>query len=767
MGRVLLVGRENKTVDSARHELTRRGHECVVVNALAKIAGALEQGPFDIIALSTNVAGSQLDRALREISLGGVRPHILVVASPSRPVAADDLRRWGVSDVMTEEGDFVSRLGGRVDALLAVAEPEIAGTVDQNARVRAVLRTQLEITSDGVVVGDSNGRIVHFNATFLDLWNLPRKLVSNGDLQSVLRTCFESTKQGLRDLETVLENPVVEVVGQRIELRGGWVLEWSSYPVRLHDNTAIGRVFAFRDLTAQIAAEEQVRFQASLLEEVPSAIIATTTKGTVRYWNRFAEMLHGWSSAEVSGKDIKDILFTKEQVKLARKAIENLESTGRWDGEVQLKRKDGSTFPGLLTLTRFDGVRGQPALVVGVVMDLTERRGLEARLLQAQKMEAVGTLAGGLAHDFNNLLTGVLGSAGLARELPQLDPAVAELMEMIERAALRGRDLCTQLLSFSRAEKPKVAAINPLDFIEEVAKIVERTFPREVRLRVEIDDDIPPILADRGQINQALMNLLVNARDAMEGGGSLVIRATISKGMPADLLFVAEPDERRYVRLEVADSGSGMSSEVVSRMFEPFFTTKASGKGTGLGLPMVFSIARAHGGSIRVWSRPNKGSTFALFLPVSEGLEAPEPHAGEIRPSGELESFSGSERILLVDDEAIVRNVGARILRQFGYDTIEAANGLEALQILERERDNISAVLLDMIMPEMEGPEVYRRMRSKGVDVPVLLCSAFRVADTVDDLLEEGAAGFVQKPYRLQELLPALRAILDGWAVRR
>jgi CheY-like chemotaxis protein len=332
-----------------------------------------------------------------------------------------------------------------------------------------------------------------------------------------------------------------------------------------------------------------------------------------------------------------------------------------------------------------------------------------------------------------------------------------DLIDMIERAALRGRDLCSQLLSFARADKPTLEPLATLETVEEVIKISERTFPREVRLSVDAADRLPRMSGSRSQITQALMNLLVNARDAMPEGGRLTVRAHESHGIPADELHYAEHAGTTFVRLDVEDEGTGMSPEVLRRAYEPFFTTKSAAKGTGLGLPMAFSIAKGHGGAIRLWSTLGTGTKVSLFIPAAPAGSAVEPE-GPVDDE-RLESFAGTETVLIVDDEAMVRTVGARVLRQFGYRTFEASSGPEALRLLAEE--NIDVVLLDIVMPEMEGPEVYRRMREAGIDVPVLLCSGFSVAGLVDKLTKEGAAGFVQKPYRLQEILPRLRETLD------
>lgn len=759
MGRVLLLDSDTAFLREAQRGLERRAHTCRTASSLVSALRTVDADRPDLIVVALDRRdGRGLDSVEQLLPYA---PVVVLLSEGDDHLSLDVLSR-GAFDVMVKAETSGERLAGRVDAILdGLRETASAGKdPNQLAETNAILRAQLDVTSEGTLVVDARGIVVSVNRRFLDLWNQESANVESAAARPLLARLvadpIATDPPGHLPADLVDDQGAVHQ-DVNTTLPGGRVISWSSQPVRMDDGRVIGRAFGFRDLTAQKTAEARARLQTTVLEHVPSAVVVTAFDGTVQYVNRFAEQLLGRTAGELLGRDVRPLLFTDEQLRQGVAALDAIRRGEAWRGEVDIQRLGKPAFPALLSVTRIEGATEADSLVLGVIMDLSDRRSLEAKLLQAQKMEAVGTLAGGLAHDFNNLLTGVLGSAALLREMLDPDTQLGDLMDMIERAALRGRDLCSQLLSFARADKPTVEPIATLETVEEVVKLSERTFPREVRLSVEAADDVPRMSGSRSQITQALMNLLVNARDAMPNGGRLIVRALSGNGVPADDLHHAEQQGTAFVRLDVEDHGGGMVPEVARRAFEPFFTTKSAAKGTGLGLPMVFSIAKGHGGAVRLWSVAGQGTTVSLFIPA-----APADTAIELVESVDdrtLESFAGTETVLIVDDEAMVRTVGARILKQFGYRALEASSGPEALRIVEVEP--VDAVLLDIVMPEMEGPEVFRRMREAGVDVPVLLCSGFSVAGLVDKLTKQGAAGFVQKPYRLQELLPILRDALD------
>ena len=769
VGQVLFIESNRATNRRARRTLESRGHLCRSATTIRSARRALLDENADVLVLPADQLEPDGTDLIRDCAILPTPTMVLVTCDETTAHLGPPALRHGASDVFIKGGESDVRLTNQIEALLGGEVEATGGRGPHAAGLHTIFQAQLEATSDAMLITDFDGRALHCNKRFLALWNADISEIEQKDAASVLARRFETARSlngGSVRPALLLRNATSVVADQRVLLDGRETIAWSSRPVRVN-GSVVGRSYAFRDLTIQAAAEDQVQFHGNILKHVPVAVVATSLDGVIVYWNEFASRLHGWSAHDAVGELFCEALFPSDQTDKSERALTEARAQGRWTGETLLTRVDGSTFPALLTLTSLPGSESRAPLILGVIMDLTGQRALEAKLLQSQKMEAVGTLAGGLAHDFNNLLTGVLGSASLARELPDLRSDVVELMEMIERAALRGRDLCGQLLSFSRAERPAVNPVRTIDVISEVVKIVERTFPKEVRVSVETGEAVPPLMADRSRINQALMNLLVNARDAMPDGGPLVVRASLSVGVPSDALHMQVEDGQQYVRLEVQDVGHGMERDVLERMFEPFFTTKGSGKGTGLGLAMVFSIAKSHGGAVRVWTEVNAGTTVALFIPAAAAAAlaaTPSPGEQEVDPTSSLEQFAGSETVLVVDDEAIVRSVATRILRQFGYRTREAASGPEALKIVEEQGDALAAILLDIVMPEMEGPEVYRRLVERGVTTPVLMCSGFSVAGIVEGLKDQGVAGFVEKPYRLDELLPKLRETINARA---
>jgi PAS domain S-box-containing protein len=397
---------------------------------------------------------------------------------------------------------------------------------------------------------------------------------------------------------------------------------------------------------------------------------------------------------------------------------------------------------------------GQVSGSVHILKDITERRRLEAQLRQMQKMEAIGQLAAGIAHDFNNLLTPIGGFAELLmRKAPEGSKEHKYLCQ-IGVAAERAAALTYQLRLFTRQERGERHPVQLNSVVQETRDLLERSIPKKIAIELQLEPGLWAVEADLSQISQVLMNLCVNARDAMPDGGTLTLEArnvTVDEGW-AQAILEAQPG--RYVRLSVSDSGCGMSPEVQARLFEPFFTTKEVGKGTGLGLSVVYGIVKGHGGFIQVYSQEGCGSTFHAYLPAMEVTV--EEKGGE-----GLELPAGTETILMVDDEEMVRELGQRVLELCGYTVLMAEDGVQALEVYQAHRGEIPLVVLDVVMPQMGGRECLRRLQEVDPQVKVLISTGYTADNSAQELVAEGALGVVEKPFKVQDFAVAVRAALD------
>jgi len=383
--------------------------------------------------------------------------------------------------------------------------------------------------------------------------------------------------------------------------------------------------------------------------------------------------------------------------------------------------------------------------------DISEKKAMEKQILQQQKMEAIGTLAGGIAHNFNNLLMNIMGLTGLILANINADEPAYPDLKLIEQEVVKGSALTRQLLSLGRSGKFSPRPIDPNSFLEKTARLFCRT-RGEITITRKLAANIPPVEVDQGQMEQVMLNLFVNAWQAMDRKGEMIL-TTGEVTLSPVFCKPYEVPPGRYVHLSLSDTGKGMDEQTAARIFEPFFTTKGVGRGTGLGLATVYAIIKNHRGIIKVESQPDQGATFHIFLPVSDKAVVADQ-------SPDQAFIRGSGTILLVDDEDSIRLVAKRILEQLGYHILPASNGPEALEIFLRERDRVNLVILDMIMPGMGGAEVYQKLREIDPLVRVLLSSGYSLDGEAEKILEAGAQGFIQKPYRIAALSHKVAEIL-------
>ncbi|MBF0509599.1 MAG: response regulator [Deltaproteobacteria bacterium] len=416
-------------------------------------------------------------------------------------------------------------------------------------------------------------------------------------------------------------------------------------------------------------------------------------------------------------------------------------------------KENEETFDVDLRLTIID-YHGQPA-ILGFVIDSSSERKLRAQLFQAQKMEAVGTLAGGVAHDFNNLIQAIKGYTQLLLLDKKNDDPEHEELTAIEQAARRAAELTQQLLTFSRKVEHKFRPVDLNQEVRQVKKLLSRTISKMIAIDLELAEDLKIANADPAQIEQVLMNLAINAQDAMPDGGRIIIS---TKNVTLDKTFCkthAEVIPGDYVLIKMTDNGLGMDKNVQNHIFEPFYTTKGLGKGTGLGLSVVYGIIKSHGGYIYCQSALNEGTIFDIYMPAIEQLKYTEEPDVKEMPQG------GKETILIVDDEEFIRKFGEKMLRRFGYDVVSASNGHQAIEFYKLHAESISLIILDLIMPEMGGVRCLEEIMKINPQAKVIIASGFPGTDSSEDTIRLGAKSFVSKPYEAAEMLSAIRDVLD------
>lgn len=506
-------------------------------------------------------------------------------------------------------------------------------------------------------------------------------------------------------------------------------------------------------------AEERIRKQAALLDKARDAIIAYDMDGRVIYWNKSAERLTGWSKEEMLGEKARERLYEHDQDGALGDCWETMMASGEWKGELHQQTKDGDE---IVVESRWTLVRetdGTPESVLVINTDITERKRLESQFLRSQRMESIGRLVSGIAHDLGNLLVPISLGVKVLQQRFSDDEKASRTLSVIQNSAERGSDMVDQVLAFARGVEGERVALQLNTIIDDVQNITEETFPEEVDVEVAVEEDLQQIVGDATQIQQVLMNLCVNARDAMPNGGTLTVEARNVDFTEREARRNIEAEPGDYVCIEVRDTGTGMPDDVADKIFEPFFTTKEEGEGTGLGLSTAYSIIQSHDGFMDVESEEGEGTTFWIYLPAADEdvtVEAQSTTNGEAEH--ERPSFDGSgTQVLVVDDEEFVLESAQQTLEATGYTVRTALDAAAALRVVEKEA--IDLVITDLRMPEMSGLDLIRRLRKQDRSLPIVAASG--VADgRTEEALDAGAQTFLAKPFTAENLEAALQEAL-------
>jgi PAS domain S-box-containing protein len=603
-----------------------------------------------------------------------------------------------------------------------------------------------------------DGRITFLNEYGLKFFDYTIRQIIGQHVVGTIVPEIESTSRDLRPLmESILKNPeaFAQNVNENMRRNGERVwIAWTNKTV--HDeNGEITEVLSIgTDITERRRAEAQIAEQAAFLDKARDAIIARTLDGKVLFWNQGAEGVYGWKSDEVLDRNIGELVYADFAAyeEINRRVL----ADGEWSGEMRHFTKDRKEIVVESRLTLIRDQEGNPKTMLGINTDITEKKIIEAQFLRAQRMESIGTLAGGIAHDLNNILTPILMSIDVLKA-KNLDALSMKMLENIGVSAKRGADIVRQVLSFARGIQGERIEIQPQHLLQDLQLIVNDIFPKDIRLRVSIPGETWTIQGDPTQMHQVLLNLCLNARDAMPDGGDLHlgIENCIIDEQSAMLNPQTKPG--RHVKFSVIDQGTGISPAILDKIFEPFFTTKDINKGTGLGLSTVSAIVKSHGGFIDVHSEQGNGTSFHVYLPAMET-------STESRPAPSVESglpHGNGETILLVDDEAPILAVTGQTLQDFGYRVIMATNGAEALALYDAHKNDIDLVLTDMRMPVLDGTAMILKLVAQNPRLKIIAASGLDMNDHMTKLAGIDVKHFLSKPYTAGTLLKILRSVLD------
>jgi len=676
---------------------------------------------------------------------------------------------------------------GVVDEKGGIAELQAVGRdITERKRMEEELRKSEEFMSTifdrsphPVWISDHRGVLIRINQSCCDLLNISKEevigkysileddIVAEQGLLPLVRNVFQRG-------ETVRFEITYDTSRlKQIELLEGIsvVLDTSISPIMDSSGRVTNAIVQHVDVTARKRAEEELRESrrrlSDIIEFLPDATLVIDQNGRVVAWNRAIEVMTGVKAEEMLGKGnyeyaipfygdrrplMADLALHPDPEK--EKEYTNIHRAGDLlFGEAYTPNLSTGNIHLSATASVLRDADGEAIAVIECIRNNTERRRLEAQLQQAQKMEAIGTLAGGIAHDFNNLLMAIQGNASLMLMNTAPDDPRYEKLRSIENQVVTGSSLTKQLLGFARAGKYEVKPVDINEILDKSSTMFGRT-KKEVLIHKKYEPSLWAVEADPSQMEQVFMNVCVNAWQAMPGGGHIDLETSN--------LVITEGDQRcsnlkpgRYVKVSITDTGVGMDEKTIARIFDPFFTTKEMGRGTGLGLAMVYGIVTSHNGHINVHSEKGKGSTFDIYFPASE-----KAAAGNDKPVEPV--LKGGETILLVDDEKIVVDVMKEMLQSLGYNVLVATGGREALKTYEMNQDAIDLVILDMIMPEMGGGEMFDRLKEMNPDVKVILSSGYSLDGAASGIMNRGCKGFIQKPATLTGLSKKIRSVLGG-----
>jgi two-component system, cell cycle sensor histidine kinase and response regulator CckA len=724
--------------------------QLISAESLRNALNCVEKESFDVILLDLSLPDSQGLESFVKIRDRVPSIPIIVLTGIDDETLALKAMQQGAQDYLFKgqvNGDLLVRCmryaieRQRSEAALRHSEERFRVALKNSPIVVCTQDRELRYTwMYNATVGFNNGDV---------LGKLDSDILTGGDFQRLqdIKQRVLTTGVGTREEVSVTTDGEVRYYDLTVE------------PLRNESNEVVGITCASIDISERKLTEDKIHQQAALLDVATDAILVRDLENKILFWNKGAENIYGWQAEEVYQQNASEILY-RETPPEVETALLTVISQGKWQGELNKITKNGQN---ILIESRWTLVcdrDGKPQSILTVDTDITEKKQLEYQFFRTQRLESIGTLASGIAHDLNNILTPILISAQmLPLRFPEVDERDMQMFEILEESAKRGAELVKQVLSFARGVEGKRISLQVRHLIRDIHKILKETFPKSINLCVDIPSDLWMVSGDATQLHQVLMNLCVNARDAMSEGGILGITG---ENIEIDENYVRMNLEAKigaYIVITVTDTGSGIAPEIKERIFEPFFTTKELGKGTGLGLSTVIGIIKSHGGFITVYSEVGSGTTFKIYLPATEITEIElEPDLKPLAGNGEL--------ILVVEDETYIQEITKASLESQNYKTLIASDGIEAIALYAQYMTEISVVIMDMMLPLMDGITAIRTLKKINPHVNIIATSGLISNRKLTDISSTGVKLFLPKPYTIKELLLNLQQALSSDDVR-
>jgi PAS domain S-box-containing protein len=763
--RILVVDDEEKIRKSLSGLLQDYDYEVATASSGLECLQLMSSQPVDLVILDIVMPGMDGIEVLQRIKEEYKDTEVIIITGYADKEKAIATFRLGVYDFIEkpfESKEILNTISHCLNQLNL--EREVAEKTKELAIEKEHLLVTLRSIGDGVIATDIEGKILLVNKVAEELTGWDQEEALSKHYSKVFRIINEKTRK-------VPEDPIARVIktGLIVGLANYTVLiakdgkerviADSGAPIKDRDGNIIGVVLVFRDITERRKVEKELRRSEekyrTLFEESKDVVFISTPEGKLLDINPAGVELFGYSSKdEFLSVDVSHDLYSNPQDREKYQQILKQHGFVK-DYELILKKKGGERLIVLATTTAVHDEKGNIVSHRGMMRDVTEQRRLESQLLHAQKMEAVGTLTGGIAHEFNNMLTTIIGYGKLLHEEMVEDDPLKHNVEMIIASSERAAKLIQSLLTFSREQIIELMPVSLNEIIKKVEKFLLRVIGEDIELKTMLTDRDLIVNVDSGQIEQVLINLATNARDAMPDGGRLIISTELVEIDAEYLKRYNYGKLGEYALISVTDTGTGMDGKTIQRIFEPFFTTKEVGRGTGLGLSMVYGIIKQHNGYINAYSELGKGTTFKIYIPVIE-LEVKEAETLiPTTPAG------GTETILLAEDDKEVRNLIKDILQKFGYKVMKAVDGEDAIKKFTDDKNKIQLLILDVIMPKKSGKEVYNEIKELRPDIKTLFISGYTGDIIQKKGLFEDRINLISKPLSPKELLRKVREILD------